>query len=154
MPLSESIHIAEYDSLIREVLESGGEFRLYPRGTSMLPLIRQGKDSVAIKSLNRPPRKYDILFYQRSDGSYVLHRLKDVSSTGLVIWGDNQYELETGVSNDQIIGYAARVFRGDRELDLQSRFYHAYLWLWSFRWLRRVLLPVIYRLRNLRHRLR
>ena len=40
--MSDPIYIAEYDGLIREVLASGGEFRLYPHGTSMQPLLRQG----------------------------------------------------------------------------------------------------------------
>ena len=70
--MSDPIYLSEYDGLIREVLASGGEFRLYPHGTSMLPLLRQGRDSVALRRLDRAPQKWDILFYQRWDGSYVL----------------------------------------------------------------------------------
>ena len=39
--------------LLSEVLESGGEFRLYPKGTSMLPLLREGEDSVLLKKMYR-----------------------------------------------------------------------------------------------------
>ena len=49
--MSDPIHLSDHEELIREVLASGGEFRLYPRGTSMLPLIRQGIDSVALRSV-------------------------------------------------------------------------------------------------------
>ena len=146
--MSDPIYIAEYDALIREVLASGGEFRLYPHGTSMLPLIRQGIDSVALRSLDRPPRKYDILFYQRQDGSYILHRVKEVTDKGLILWGDNHTMLEFGVTEDQIIGYAARVFRGEKELDCRSFKYRVYLWLWQFKAIRRILLPIAYRLRK------
>ena len=83
--MSDPIYISEYDNLIREVLASGGEFRLYPHGTSMLPLIRQGIDSVALRTLNRPPQKLDILFYKRQDGSYILHRVKEVTTEGLIL---------------------------------------------------------------------
>lgn len=152
--MSDSIHIVDYDTIIREVLATGGEFRLYPHGTSMLPLIRQGKDSVALKALGRSPRKHDILFYQRADGSYVLHRVKEVSSTGLTLWGDNQYLLEHGVTDDQIIGYAARVFRADKEIDLQSVGYHLYLHIWQCRILRRVMVPIMYRFRCIREKLK
>lgn len=148
MPLSDPIYLSEYDSLIREVLASGGEFRLYPHGTSMLPLIRQGVDSVALRTLDRPPKKNDILFYQRREGSYVLHRVKEVTPQGLTMWGDNQHMLEHGVTEDQIIGYAARVFRGEKEVNYQSRRYRAYLWLWQFWAVRRIVLPIIYRLRR------
>lgn len=146
--MSDPIYIAEYDSLIREVLASGGEFRLYPHGTSMLPLIRQGVDSVALRALDRPPRKNDILFYQRRDGSYILHRVKELTPTGLTMWGDNQTMLEFGVTDDMVIGYAARIFRGDTELDCQSLTYRVYLWLWQFKALRRLVLPIAYHLRK------
>ena len=146
--MSDPIYIAEYDALIREVLASGGEFRLYPHGTSMLSLLRQGIDSVALRSLDRSPRKYDILFYQRQDGSYILHRVKEVTDKGLILWGDNHTMLEYGITEENIIGYAARVFRGDKELDCQSLGYRAYLWLWQFKAIRRILLPIAYHLRK------
>ena len=149
MPLSDPIHLADYEELIREVLASGGEFRLYPHGTSMLPLIRQGRDSVALRRLDRPARALDILFYQRDDGSFILHRVKEVTPEGMILWGDNQVMLEHGVLHDQIIGYAARVFRGDREIDMGGLTYRAYLWLWHFPLLRRVLLAILRRVRKL-----
>ena len=148
MPLHDVISLADYDGLIREVLDSGGEFRLYPHGTSMLPLIRQGKDSVALRKLDRPPQKYDILFYRRIDGSYILHRVKKVTPHGLTLWGDNQYVLEQGVDEDQIIGYAARIFRDDYELDCHDCSYRMYLWVWQFKAIRRILLPIAYHLRK------
>lgn len=146
--MSDPIYISEYDSLIREVLASGGEFRLYPHGTSMLPLLRQGRDSVALRSLDRPPQKYDILFYQRADGSYILHRVKEVTSEGLIMWGDNHTMLEYGVTEDMIIGYAARIFRGEKELDCRSLTYRVYLRLWQFKAIRDLVLPIAYHLRK------
>ena len=148
MRLSDPICISEYDGLIREVLASGGEFRLYPHGTSMLPLIRQGIDSVALRSLHRPPQRFDILFYQRRDGSYILHRVKDVSKDGLILWGDNHTMLEYGVTDDMIIGYAARIFRDDKELDCRSLRYRMYLWLWQFKAVRRIVLRIAYHFRK------
>ena len=50
--------------------------------------------------------------------------------------------------DDQIIGYAARIFRDDRELDCQSLTYRMYLRLWQFKAIRRVLLPIAYHLRK------
>lgn len=146
--MSDPITIAEYDALIREVLASGGEFRLYPHGTSMLPLLRQGRDSVALRSLDRPPRKYDILFYQRKDGSYILHRVKEASSRGLILWGDNHTMLEYGITEENIIGYAPRIFRDDKELNCRSLSYRVYLWIWQFKAVRRLVLPIAYHLRK------
>ena len=146
--MSDPIYIAEYDALIREVLSSDGEFRRYPHGTSMLPLIRQGIDSVALRRLDRAPRKFDILFYQRSDGSYILHRVKKVTSDGLIMWGDNHTMLEYGITEKNIIGYAARIFRGELELDCQSLRYRLYMRLWQFKAIRSLVLPIAYHLRK------
>lgn len=146
--MSDPIYLSDYEELIREVLASGGEFRLYPHGTSMLPLIRQGRDSVALRRLDRPAQTLDILFYQRDDGSFILHRVKEVTEKGLTLWGDNQIMLEHGVREDQIIGYAARVFRGDREIDLQGLPYRAYLRLWNLPILRRVILNILWQIRK------
>ena len=146
--MSDPIYLSDYEELIREVLSTGGEFRLYPHGTSMLPLIRQGIDSVALRSLDRAPRKFDMLFYQRADGSYVLHRVKKVTPQGLIMWGDNQFMLEYGITEKNIIGYAARIFRGETELDCQGFTYRVYLRLWQFKAIRRVLLPIAYHLRK------
>ena len=146
--MSDPIYLSDYEELIREVLSTGGEFRLYPHGTSKLPLLRQGLDSVALRSLDRAPRKFDMLFYQRADGSYVLHRVKKVTPQGLIMWGDNQFMLEYGITEKNILGYAARIFRGETELDCLSFTYRAYLWLWQFKAVRRVLLPIAYHLRK------
>jgi len=142
--LHEPIYIEQYDDLIREVLASGGEFRLYPHGTSMLPVLRQGIDSVALKALDSPPKKFDILFYRRADGSYILHRVKEVTDEGLIMWGDNHTMLEYGVTGDMIIGRVARIFRGETELDCQSIRYRMFLWLWQFKAIRSIILPIAY----------
>ena len=142
--MSEPIHLSDYEELIREVLATGSEFRLYPHGTSMLPLIRQGIDSVALRRLDRQPQKFDILFYKRQDGSYILHRVKEVTKEGIVLWGDNHTMLEYGITEKNIIGYAARIFRGDKELDCQGFGYRLYLWLWQFKALRRPILWLAY----------
>ena len=148
----DSIHIAEYDSLIREVLDSDGEFRIYPHGTSMLPLLRQGIDSVALRKLDRAPRKFDILFYQRADGSYILHRVKKVTDEGLIMWGDNHTMLEYGVTEDMIIGYAARIFRDEQEINCDGFLYRWYLRLWQFMRVRKFILPTVYKLRERRNK--
>lgn len=140
--LEDPVHLSDYDSLIRKVLSSGGEFRLYPRGTSMLPLIRQGRDSVVLRALNRPAKAKDILFYQRRDGSYVLHRVKKITPEGMTLWGDNQIVLEHGVTDDQVIGYVARIFRDDKEVNCCDFRYRAYLWLWCFMTIRKSILRI------------
>ena len=67
--------LADAIEVIEEILNAGGEFRMYPKGTSMLPLIVQGRDSVVLKkrieSPQSPLKKNDIAFYRRSNGQFV-----------------------------------------------------------------------------------
>ncbi len=134
--MNEPVQLCDYDDLIREVLASGGEFRLYPHGTSMLPLLRQGRDSVALRRVDSPIQKNDILFYQRPDGSYVLHRVRAVTPEGLTMLGDNQTVPEYGVSPEWVIGRVTRIFRDDKEVICDGPGYRRYLRLWQFTILR------------------
>lgn len=130
--MNEPIRLRDYEGLIREVLASGGEFRLYPHGISMLPLLRQGRDSVSLRRVDGPIRKGDILFYQRPDGSFVLHRVRAMTPEGLTMMGDNQTLAERGVSPDWVIGRVTRIFRDDKEVICDGFGYRLYRRLWQF----------------------
>lgn len=78
--------------LIKEAISSDGEFRLYPRGTSMMPLLREGIDSVLLKK-PEGVSKNDIVLYKRSNGQFVLHRVIKIKNGEYVMCGDNQFRL-------------------------------------------------------------
>ena len=73
-----SFHMDDLMPLMKESLASGQSFRFSPRGISMLPMLRQGKDTVTLSPIKEPLKKYDIPLYQRDDGAYVLHRITEV----------------------------------------------------------------------------
>lgn len=54
--------------LIKEQLNYNGTVRFTPKGNSMLPTLRNNKDSVTLKSPLFPLKKYDIAFYVRDNG--------------------------------------------------------------------------------------
>jgi len=117
--------------MIRESLQNGRSVILPPRGTSMLPLLRQGKDSVRLSPLSGKLKKYDLPLYQRTGGQYVLHRIVGVGDTYTCI-GDNQFELESGVSHDQMIAIVTCVFRGNRSIPVNGFRYQAYCRFWHY----------------------
>lgn len=92
----ERFRLADFDDTIREVLDSGGEFTLFPRGTSMLPLIVQDRDSVALVKAGTL-RRGDIAFYRRADGEFVLHRIIGEKDGTFTMCGDNQLAPEYGI---------------------------------------------------------
>lgn len=131
--------LSDYDETIRLVLDSGGEFRLYPRGTSMLPLIKQGRDSVVLVKPQGNLKKNDIAFYLRDNGSYVMHRVIKAENGVYTMCGDNQRALETGVENRHIIGVVSRIYRNGKEIKPKSFLYRLYLFVWQFFIIRRVI---------------
>lgn len=129
-------------SVIEEVLASGGEFRLYPKGISMKPLIRQEKDSVTLKGTSDVAlEKYDMAFYRRESGQFVLHRVMEKEADGsYTMCGDNQLYLEKGIRQDQIISRVECLYRKDRAVDFGGFKYRVYLKLWCCMPVRRFLM--------------
>ena len=135
--------------VILESLQAGRSVILPPRGTSMLPLIRQGVDSVRLSPVSGKLKKYDIPFYQRDNGQYVLHRIVGVSDTYTCI-GDNQFVLENDVRQDQVIAVVTAVYRGSRMISIDNIGYKLYCRIWhNCRDVRRVYLACKRKLRGL-----
>lgn len=115
--------------LIREQIALGGSVRISPRGTSMLPMLRQGVDTVVLSPVTEHLRKYDIPFYRRDNGQFVLHRIIAVGETYTCI-GDNQFEVEPGVRKEQIIAVVSGFTRGGREISVKNLSYRCYCCFW------------------------
>ena len=130
--------------LIEEVISSGGEFRLFPKGVSMRPLLVQGRDSVVLrKKEGLPAKKHDIAFYKRSNGQFVLQRVMKIKKDGsYVMCGDNQFEFEEGISREQIIGYVSDIYRGNKRFSISSFKYRAYVFIWTKMPIRKVLVKL------------
>ena len=133
------ISMSESEELIREVVESGGEFQLYPRGTSMLPLLRQGKDSVVLVKVPEHIKRGDIPLYRRADGHYVLHRVIRAEKDGTyTMCGDNQTQLERGITRDQMIATVSAISRKEKMRSVRAISYRAYCFFWRSFFIRRV----------------
>lgn len=100
----EQTTLAASEEVIRAVLANGETFSFKPYGTSMLPVIREGRDSVSIVRLDGRARLYDILLYKRPTGKFVLHRVIAVGEEDYTLVGDNRLLIEYGVKDDWIIG--------------------------------------------------
>lgn len=117
--------------LIREQIELGGSVRIAPRGTSMLPMLRYGVDSVVLSPVPDRLRKYDIPFYRRDNGQFVLHRIVAAGDTYTCI-GDNQFQLEPGIRRDQMIAVVTSFTRGGREISVTNPLYRCYCCFWHY----------------------
>lgn len=66
--------------LIQEALAAGQSVRIFPMGTSMLPMLRRGIDSVVLSPVTGRLKKYDIPLYIRENGKYILHGRQSISA--------------------------------------------------------------------------
>ena len=124
--LNEQFGMREIYPVLREVIDSGGEFRLSPRGTSMLPLLREGRDSVVLVAKG-DLKKRQICLYRRPDGSFVLHRILSFDKAGQPIFcGDNQIKREYGIKSEDVIAVAAAVYRGEKRKSVTALSFRLY----------------------------
>lgn len=118
---------------LEEALERDGVIIHHIAGRSMLPLLRQGIDTVVIEKKGDSFKENDVLFYKRDSGKFVLHRLLKIKENGYVIRGDNCYVNEYDIKDRHIIGVLKEIYRGDKRIDCQkSKSYKAYVLLWRY----------------------
>ena len=127
-----NVRLEEVMPFILERLAAGESVKFTPRGTSMTPMILGGRDQVILSPAPAQWKKYDLPFYQRDNGQYVLHRIVKVGET-LTCIGDNQFEYEEGLRPDQMIAVATGFVRKGKTYRTDMLSYRVYcrLWHWS-----------------------
>lgn len=134
--------------IMQDKLMQGNSVRLYPSGVSMLPMLRQGVDSVIISPLPHSLKRYDLPLYRRDNGQYVLHRIVKIDET-FTCMGDNQFGKETGIRQDQMIGLVTVFYRKDKRVSVTNTGYQIYCRFWhGTRYIRRVWRKILRCLRN------
>lgn len=123
------VRLEQLMPLFLKQLEAGGTVRFGPRGTSMLPMLRQGIDSVELSPLPEKLKKYDLPLYQRESGQYVLHRVIGAGETYTCI-GDNQFEPESGLHHSQMIALVTAFYRGGKRHSVDSLSHRLYCRFW------------------------
>ena len=116
--------------LVYERLEAGFKVRyLTFRGVSMLPMLRQGKDSVELAPLPEKLKKYDLPVYRRKSGQLVMHRVVAVKEDHYICLGDNTEEYET-IYPEQMIGVVTAFKRKEKRIETDAKGYRLYCRLW------------------------
>ncbi|MBO5280535.1 MAG: S24/S26 family peptidase [Clostridia bacterium] len=128
-----TVGLDELIPMIRESLSAGQTVELFPRGSSMRPLLREGKDAVVLSSPNTTLHVGDILLVTFAD-KYVLHRVIGMQRDGrYVLCGDNRFICEHGVSDKNVIAVVSGIKRDGREIRMDSFGYRAYVACITFR---------------------
>ena len=109
-----------------DYLAAHGSFTYTNVGTSMLPLLREGRDlfTVVPKGETRC-RVGDVVLYRRPPSSYVLHRVVALTDSGYLTLGDNCVARER-VAEGDVIAVMTGFVRGGRTHDVGEKGYRAY----------------------------
>jgi len=125
-----------------EKLEKDGFYISAPEGTSMLPMIRAGRDVVKVEKLFRNPERYDLVMYIGNNGQGIIHRVINAYDDYCIICGDNCWRYEH-VDNKQIKGIVTSFYRNGVWHDINEKGYKTYVHTWvDFIFVRRVLFNI------------
>lgn len=120
------VNLIEMLPTMEEMLNSGGKVTFTVEGSSMLPTMTGGRDSVTLIKPTGSLKKYDIPLYRRDNGKFVLHRVIGFTDTGYIMCGDNQYAKEYGITDNHLIGLVTSFTRNGRQIDTSDILYKIY----------------------------
>ena len=95
------------------LMEEGRDVTFRPLGSSMLPFIRGGRDSVTLRKL--PTVKVGDMLLVRLEGPrYVLHRLIAIDGDRLTLMGDGNLAGTETCTKADVLGTVVAIERGKR----------------------------------------
>lgn len=110
--------------LLLDVLNESGTVTLPVQGKSMLPFLKEGRDSVILRPSDGQYKKGDIVVYKRGN-AYFMHRIISVGDGTVSIMGDNEINPDSGVDVKRIAAVVNAVKRGGKSVKPDSL-------LWKF----------------------
>ena len=120
----------EYVSVLRGIAEEGKVVSLRIAGSSMSPFLAHDRDYIYFTKPDRELKRGDMVFYQRLNGQYVMHRIWKKKEDGYYIVGDAQTEIEGPVRREQIFALIIKVKRKGRILRPGSFWWEFFEHIW------------------------
>lgn len=110
------VDTALYMNTIKEIVGEGRAVPLLITGNSMCPFLVHERDTILIEKPKMPLKKGDMVFFQRRNGQFVMHRICKVrrAASGRLVYymvGDAQQEIEGPVEASMIFGHIIKVCR-------------------------------------------
>lgn len=124
------IDLKDLRPLMDEAFKNGNTFSIYVHGTSMRPLFND--ETIVELKQDFNISKGDIVFYQRDNGQYVLHRIKKINKDSYNIVGDHQYKIEKNVNKNNIIAKVVSYTKKEKKYYLNNFKYKIYKFIIKF----------------------
>lgn len=129
--------------MLRSLVEEGKQVSLIISGCSMSPFLIHARDAICFAKPDRELQKGDMVFFQRSDGNFVMHRIYKIKNGAYYIIGDAQTTMEGPIRREQIFALIKQVRRKGKWIapgDFWWEFF-AHIWL-NIIPLRRIIIKV------------
>lgn len=110
---------------IEEIIRLNGKFVGPTMGVSMLPMLKEGRDTIVVSAKTKRLKRLDVALYKR-DGKYILHRVLQPIDSGYIIRGDNCYEDEN-IPEDAVFGVLTEFFQKDKHTFVDDKKYLKYV---------------------------
>lgn len=110
---------------IEEVLSSCGKYVGPTVGISMLPMLKNRRDTIFVLPKTERLQPLDVALYKRGD-AYILHRVLQQTDEGYIIRGDNCYSDEN-VPENAVIGVLSEFFRKGKHYTCTDKKYLKYV---------------------------
>lgn len=110
------VNTREYVSVLRDLTEEGKTVSMLISGSSMAPFLIHQRDYIYFKKPDRPLHKGDMVFYQRSSGQFVMHRIYKIRPEGVYMIGDAQTQVEGPLDPSCVFALVIRVRRKGKDI--------------------------------------
>lgn len=125
----QTIDAIEEGDTLAEILASGALFPLMVTGYSMIPFLKEERDTVYLQKTNRF-YKGQIVFFRRTSNEFILHRIRKIYPDGtLLVNGDAQSWCEV-IGQEQVLAEVLYISRNGRRIDPQSAQFRLLEALW------------------------
>ena len=109
---------------IEDVLNEKGVYVGPTVGVSMLPMLKNRRDTIVVKPKTERLKRLDVALYKRGE-AYILHRVLEAVDGGYIIRGDNCY-VDENVPEEAVIGVLTEFFRKDKHILCTDKKYIRY----------------------------
>ena len=125
-----TIDTTEYLDTLCEILKENKAVTTVVQGGSMLPFLSPGRDYVILENFPREPKKGDVVLYKRSNGDYVLHRIRKIKNDEFFLIGDRQTHTERGIRRENLCALVTEVKRNGKIIGEKSFIWFFYRRIW------------------------
>lgn len=121
---------AEFFSWVEEELSRSNSVTITVKGFSMMPMIRNNKESVRIEPCRAQELKTGDIVLFRYKGNCILHRYIRKEADTFIMRGDNVFTHCESCKAEDIIGKVASITRNCKPISPNSKLWKPIIFLW------------------------